>query len=57
MNHGLTSTEAARRLARDGPNDPAPVQRASVLMDIGRLLASPLIAILLAASAIAAALG
>jgi Mg2+-importing ATPase len=57
VSHGLTSTEAARRLAREGPNDPAPVQRASVLKDIGRLFASPLIAILLVASAIAAVLG
>jgi len=57
VSKGLTSAEAARQLARVGPNDPAPIHRASVLMDIGRLLASPLIAILLAASAIAAALG
>jgi hypothetical protein len=35
---GLTSNEAARLLASVGSNGPAPVQRGSVLMDIGRLL-------------------
>ena len=54
---GLTGAEAARRLAQFGPNEPAPVQRHSVLVQLLRLFANPLVIILLVASAIAGSLG
>jgi Mg2+-importing ATPase len=54
---GLTSAEAARRLAASGPNVPVRVQRLSIVAQIARLFASPLVIILLAASVISAALG
>jgi Mg2+-importing ATPase len=53
----LTSAEAARRLAASGPNIPVRVQRLSVVAQIVRLFASPLVIILLAASVISASLG
>ena len=56
-NPGLTSDEAARRLAQYGPNEPAPVRRLSVVMQFVQLFANPLVIILLVASAIAASLG
>src|SRR5581483_11118871 len=54
---GLTSAEAARRLAAVGPNEPAPVARASLLAQIARPFANPLVLILLVASAVSASLG
>ena len=54
---GLTAVEAARRLVRDGPNEPAPARRLSALAQFLELWANPLVLILLAASAISVALG
>ena len=54
---GLTSAEAARRLAVYGPNEAAPVRRLSAVVQLFRLFANPLVIILLVASAIAASLG
>jgi P-type Mg2+ transporter len=53
---GLTGVEAARRLARYGPNEPAPVRRLSLVVQLLRLFANPLVLILLVASAISATL-
>jgi Mg2+-importing ATPase len=53
---GLTSAEAARRLAQFGPNEPAPVRRLPVVVQLLRLFANPLVLILLVASAISVAL-
>jgi Mg2+-importing ATPase len=55
--NGLTSDEAARRLAQYGPNEAAPVRRYSALVEWLRLFANPLVIILLVASAISASLG
>lgn len=54
---GLTSAEAARRLAEYGPNEPTPARRLSALVEFVRLFANPLVVILLSASAVAAWLG
>ncbi len=54
---GLTTAEAARRLAEHGPNEPAPTQRLSSIVEIARLFANPLVLILLVASAVSAWLG
>jgi Mg2+-importing ATPase len=54
---GLSGAEAARRLAEYGPNEPAPVQRLSAIVQLVRLFANPLVVILLVASAIAGSLG
>ncbi|MCC7418267.1 MAG: magnesium-translocating P-type ATPase [Acidobacteria bacterium] len=54
---GLTSAEAARRLARDGPNEPVPIRPLSALVQVIDLFANPLVAILLVASGISASLG
>ena len=54
---GLTSTEAARRLAQFGPNEPAVVHRLSTVLQLLRLFVNPLVIILLAASAMSALLG
>src|SRR6478672_13961623 len=54
---GLTSGEAARRLAVYGPNEAVPVRRLSGLLQLVQLFANPLVIILLVASAIAASLG
>jgi Mg2+-importing ATPase len=53
---GLTGAEAARRLAQYGPNEAAPVRRLSIVVQLARLFANPLVLILLVASAISAAL-
>ena len=53
---GLSSAEAAERLAQFGPNEPAPVRRLSLVVQLLRLFANPLVLILLVASAISAAL-
>jgi Mg2+-importing ATPase len=54
---GLTSVEATRRLAEHGPNELAPTRRLSAVVEIGHLVANPLVLILLAASAVSAWLG
>src|SRR6185369_12504105 len=54
---GLTSAEAARRLAQYGPNEPVRIRRLSGIRQLARLFATPLVAILLAAAIISAALG
>jgi Mg2+-importing ATPase len=54
---GLTSAEAARRLAQYGPNEPVRVRRLSALRQLVRLFATPLVAILLVAAIVSAALG
>ncbi len=57
LDRGLTSADAARRLAEHGPNEPAPTRRRSALHQFVRLFANPLVLILLVASAISAVLG
>jgi Mg2+-importing ATPase len=54
---GLSTTEARLRLSKFGPNEPVPLRRASSLVQILLLFLNPLAIILLAASAISAALG
>jgi Mg2+-importing ATPase len=54
---GLSSDEARRRLAEFGPNEPAPVQRATVVKQLLLLFANPLVIILLIASLISATIG
>jgi P-type Mg2+ transporter len=54
---GLTSDQAAERLARLGPNDPTPVRRGALAAEILRLFLNPLVIILLVAAAISAILG
>jgi P-type Mg2+ transporter len=54
---GLTSLEAQLRLAKFGPNEPATRKRTAGVLQILLLFANPLAIILLAASAISAALG
>jgi Mg2+-importing ATPase len=54
---GLTNEEARTRLARFGPNEPATARRTATIFQLLLLFANPLAIILLAASAISAALG
>ncbi|MEU4421580.1 HAD-IC family P-type ATPase, partial [Actinoplanes sp. NPDC024001] len=54
---GLSSAQAAARLAEDGPNVVAAPPRRSVARRVGRQLADPLVALLLAAGTVTAALG
>jgi P-type Mg2+ transporter len=54
---GLSSVEAARRLAAYGPNEPVPVRRSSAVVQLSRLFANPLVIILLVAGVIAGSLG
>ena len=54
---GLTSAEAAERLARVGPNSTAAIARRSILGKLLRRLTEPLIAILLVAAAVSGATG
>jgi len=54
---GLSSTEAARRLAEFGPNEIRREQRTSPLTLLARQFASPVIWLLLGASVLSAALG
>jgi Mg2+-importing ATPase len=56
-NNGLTSGQARTRLLEFGANELAPTQRTTVLTQLVRLFANPLIAILLVASVISAAVG
>ena len=54
---GLTSSEAAARLKRHGPNELAPARRLETLREIAHYLANPLVLILLVASGVSVALG
>jgi len=54
---GLTQVEAKRRLAQHGPNEPSPPKRTAPFFQLLLLFFNPLAIILLAASAISAALG
>jgi len=54
---GLSTMEARLRLSKIGPNEPVSLRRASNLVQILLLFLNPLAIILLAASAISAALG
>jgi Mg2+-importing ATPase len=54
---GLSSDEARRRLAEFGPNEPAPVQRATVVKQALLLFANPLVIILLIAGLVSAVIG
>ncbi|HEY9227655.1 MAG TPA: cation-transporting P-type ATPase, partial [Gemmatimonadaceae bacterium] len=54
---GLSSAEALARLAEYGANELAPARRAGLLRELLRGLLSPLMVILLAASALAATVG
>ena len=55
--NGLTSQEAEARLKQFGPNDPAPPQRHSAVLDFLRLFLNPLVLILLIAALLSAFLG
>ena len=54
---GLTSAEAQERFETAGPNEPAPVQRATLLRQLLSFLTNPLVLILLIASVVAGVLG
>jgi P-type Mg2+ transporter len=54
---GLTSTEAARRLAQVGPNEPSSTRRKAGVVQLGLFLANPLVIILLVSSLITGLLG
>lgn len=46
---GLSSVEAARRLAAYGPNEPAPVRRLSAVVQLFHLFANPLVIVAIGA--------
>jgi Mg2+-importing ATPase len=54
---GLSSSEAADRLRRFGPNEPAPPQRRRAMVQFARLFLEPLTVVLLVATSITALLG
>ncbi len=54
---GLTGAEASKRLGKYGPNDTTGLKRTSAAVQFLRLFANPLVAILIAASAVSAILG
>jgi P-type Mg2+ transporter len=54
---GLTSSAAAERLARYGPNDPAPHKHRSAILEFLSLFVNPLVLVLLIAAISSAALG
>ncbi|MGB9243263.1 MAG: magnesium-translocating P-type ATPase [Candidatus Acidiferrales bacterium] len=54
---GLSSQEAAERLSKYGPNDPAPVKRGAAVIELLLLFVNPLIVILLIASVVSFILG
>jgi len=54
---GLTSVEAARRLAEVGPNDPTPVKPTSHLVNLAMQFANPLVLVLLFASVVSSFVG
>ncbi len=55
--NGLTSADAAERLAQFGPNDPAPRRRHSIFAELLLLFVSPLVIILLIAAVISGFIG
>ena len=57
VEQGLTSAEAAARLAQVGPNEPVRVRHFSAIRQLARLFINPLVLILLVASAVSASLG
>jgi Mg2+-importing ATPase len=57
VEQGLTSAEAAARLAQVGPNEPVRVKHFSAIRQLARLFINPLVLILLVASAVSASLG
>jgi P-type Mg2+ transporter len=57
MPTGLSSPEAAERLAHYGPNDPTPVRRGAFIGELLLLFLNPLVIILLVASGASAILG
>lgn len=54
---GLSSAEAARRLAQYGPNDPTPAKRHLPLLNLTLQFANPPVIILFLASAVSALVG
>ena len=54
---GLSSTDAARRLAQFGPNEPVAVEHWSAVRQLARQFANPLVAILIVAAGISASFG
>ena len=54
---GLTSQEAADLLAKNGPNDPAPVKHGAAFVELVTLFLNPLVIILLVASLASFVLG
>ena len=56
-NEGLGQQEAANRLEKYGPNDPAPHKESNLLLQILRLFKNPLVIILLIASLVSALVG
>ncbi len=54
---GLTSAEAAARLARSGPNEPAAARRYSALREFLSAFANPLVLILLGAASVSVYVG
>jgi Mg2+-importing ATPase len=54
---GLSATNAAARLERDGPNEISQTRRTHLVVDLLHRLANPLVAILLVAAGIAGATG
>ena len=55
--NGLTNAEAARRLDRAGPNEPASTRHTTGIAQLGLFFVNPLVIILLASSLISALLG
>jgi P-type Mg2+ transporter len=55
--HGLASQQAAERLLKYGPNDPAPVKRGAAVVELLILFVNPLVLILLVASVVSFILG
>jgi Mg2+-importing ATPase len=54
---GLSSAEAAARLAQYGPNEPAPAKRGATVIELLVLFLNPLVVILLVASVVSLFLG
>jgi P-type Mg2+ transporter len=54
---GLTSAEGKERLSQYGPNDPAPVRRGAIALELLFLFLNPLVIILLFAAVVSAFLG
>ena len=54
---GLTAAQATERIKKFGPNDPAPVRRATIFTEVIRFCANPLVIILMLASVVSALVG